>query len=65
MENTNIHEVKLKMSGFIIVIKTNLSGFVITIHSGLCEQYVKSFGLSASGFEFLFRMRPAEQVLIP
>ena len=55
-----------------IVIKTDLSGFV-TMHSGLCEQYVKSLGLLASGFDFLFRMRPSalwqqtppEPVLIP
>ena len=38
----------------IIVIKTDLSGFVVTIHSCLCEQYVQSFGLTASGFDLLF-----------
>ena len=42
----------------IIVIKTDLSGFVVTMHSGLCEQYVKSLGLTPSGFDFLFRTRP-------
>ena len=41
MENTNIHEMKLKLK--IILIETDLSGFV---------------GLSALGFDFLFRMRP-------
>ena len=34
-------------------VKTDLSGFVVTIHSGLCEQYVKSLGLTASEFDFL------------
>ena len=38
--------------------KTDLSGFVVTMHSGLCEQYVKSLGLMASGFDFPFCMRP-------
>ena len=56
------------------MIKTDLSGFVVTMHSGLCEQYVKSLGLSASGFDFLFRTLPCalwqqtppeEPVLIP
>ena len=28
------------------------------MHSGLCKQYVKSLGLSASGFDFLFRAPP-------
>ena len=37
VENTNIHKVELKMSCYIIVIKTDLSGFVITIHSGLYD----------------------------
>ena len=41
----------------IIVIRTDLSGFVVTMHSGLCEQYVKSLGLT-SGFDLLFRNRP-------
>ena len=27
------------------------------MHSGLREQYVKSLGLSATGFDFLFRTR--------
>ena len=57
----------------IIVIKTDLSGFVVPMHSGLGEQYVKSLGLTPSGFDFLFRTRPrafgqqtpAESVLIP
>ena len=40
------------------MIKSDLSGFVVPIHLGLCEQYVKSLGLSASGFDFLFRTRP-------
>ena len=40
------------------MIKTDRSGFVVTMHSGLCEQYVKSLGLSPSGFDFLFRTRP-------
>ena len=43
------------------------------MHTGLCEQYVKSLGLTPSGFDFLFRTRPhalgqqtrPEQVLIP
>ena len=42
MENANIHEVVMH------------SG----MHSGLCEQYIKYLGLSASGFDFLFRTRP-------
>ena len=62
VEITNIHRVKLKMSGF-----------VVTMQSGLCKKYVKFLGLSALGFDFLFRMRPcalwqqtsAEPVLIP
>ena len=29
----------------IIVIKTDLSGFIVPMHSGLCEQYVKSYAL--------------------
>ena len=49
----------------VIVIKTELSD--------LCEQYVKSLGLTPSGFDFLFRTRPRalgqqtppEPVLIP
>ena len=41
-----------------MVIKTDLSGFVVPMHSGLCEQYVKSLGLTPSGFDFLFRTRP-------
>ena len=41
----------------IIVIKTDLSGFVVPMHSGLCEQYVKSLGLTSLGFDFLFRTR--------
>ena len=40
------------------VIKTDLSGFVVPMHSGLWEQYVKSPGLTPSGFDFLFRTRP-------
>ena len=72
VENTNIHGAKLKMSCY-NVIKTDLSGFVVTMHSGLCEQYVKSLGLSPSVFDFLFRTRPRalwqqtppEPVLIP
>ena len=32
--------------------------FVVTMHLGLCEQYVKSFGLTPSGFDFLFHTRP-------
>ena len=31
---------------------------VAIMHSGLCEQYVKSLGLSASGFDFLLRTPP-------
>ena len=42
----------------IIVIKTDLSGFVVTMHSGLCKQYVKSLGVSASEFDFLFHTYP-------
>ena len=38
----------------IIVIKTDLSGFDATMYLGLCEQYVKSQGLTTSGFDFLF-----------
>ena len=57
----------------IAVIKTDLSGSAATIHSGLCEQYVKSFGLKPSGLDFLFRTHPRalwqqtppEPVLIP
>ena len=56
-----------------IMIKTDLSGSVVTKHSGLCEQYLKSLGLSALGFNFMFRMLPCalwqqtppEAVLIP
>ena len=56
-----------------IVIKTDLSGFVVQMHSGLCGQYVKSLGLTPSGFDFLFHTRPRafgqqtppEPVLIP
>ena len=56
-----------------IVIKTDLSGSVVPMHSGLCKEYVKSLGLLASGFDFLFRTRshalgqqtPPELVLIP
>ena len=56
-----------------MVIKTDLSGFVVTMQSGLCEQYVKCLGLSAPGFDFLFRtlppalwqQTPPETVLIP
>ena len=55
------------------MIKTDLSRFVVTMHSGLCEQYVKSLGLTLSGFGFLFRTHPhalwqqppPEPVLIP
>ena len=55
------------------MIKTYLSGVVVTVHSGLCEQYVKSLGLTASGFDFPFRtyprllwqQTPREPVLIP
>ena len=57
IEITTIHGVKLKMSS-ITVIKTNLSGFVVPMHSGLCKQYVKSLGRSASGFNFLFCTHP-------
>ena len=39
----------------IIGIKTDLSGFFVPKHLGLCEQYVKSLGLTPSGFDFLFR----------
>ena len=35
------------------------SGFVVTMQWGMSEQYVKSLGISASGFEFLFRARPS------
>ena len=53
--------------------KTDLSGILIPMHSCLCEQYVKSLGLTPSGFDFLFRTRrralgqqtPPEPVLIP
>ena len=31
-----------------------LEGFVVTMHSGLCEQYVQSLSLTASGFDLLF-----------
>ena len=27
------------------------------MHSGLCEQYVQSLGLTASGLDFMFRTR--------
>ena len=72
VENTNIHGQNWKFHG-IIVIETDLKGFVVTMRSGLCEQYVKSLGLTPSGFDFLFRTRPRalwqqtppEQVLIP
>ena len=37
----------------IIVIKIDLPGFVVTMHSGLCEEYPESPGLTASGFDFL------------
>ena len=37
-----------------IVIKADLSGFVITKHSVVCEQCVKSLGVTTSGFDFLF-----------
>ena len=55
------------------MIKTDLLGFVVPMHSGLCEQYVKSLGLTPSGFDFLFHMgpralgqqTPPETVLIP
>ena len=56
-ENTNIHEMKLK-SHVITVTRTDLSRFVVIMHSGVCEQYVKFLGLSASGFYFLFRTHP-------
>ena len=50
-----------------------MEGFVVTMHSDLCEQYVKSLGVTPSGFDFLFRTRPRalwqqtppEPVLIP
>ena len=42
----------------IIVIKTDLPGFGVPIHSGLCKQYVKSLGLTTSGFDFLCRTHP-------
>ena len=50
-----------------------LAGNYISFTSGLCEQYVKSLGLTPSGFDFLFRTRlralgqqtPPEPVLIP
>ena len=56
-----------------MVIKTDLSGVVVTMHLGLGEHYVKSLGLSASGFDLLFRTHPRalkqltlpEPVLIP
>ena len=55
-----------------IVIKTDLSGFVVTMHLGLCEQYIKSLGLTASGFGLLhthsrifLQQTPPEPVLIP
>ena len=38
----------------IIVIKTDLSGFVVTMNPGLCEQYIQSLGLTASGLDFMF-----------
>ena len=30
---------------------TDLLGFVVQMHSGLCEQYVKSLGLTPSGVD--------------
>ena len=55
------------------MIKTDLSGFVVRMHLDLCEQYVKSRGLSALRFDFLFCTRPhalgqqtpPELVLVP
>ena len=41
-----------------IVINTDLSGFVDKMHAGPCEEYVKSLGLSAWGFDFPFHTRP-------
>ena len=79
-EYTNIHTWRLlTFMGWnwkclvIIVIKTDPSGFVVPMHSGLCEQYVKSLGLTSSGFDFLLRTRhralgqqtPPEPVLNP
>ena len=48
-------------------------GLSSQLHSGLCEQYVKSLGLTPSGFDYPFRTRrralgqqtPPEPVLIP
>ena len=70
MENTDIQEVKSKMSCYN---GDYMSGIVVTMHSGLCEQYIKYLGLSASGFDFLIRTHPRalwqptppEPVLIP
>ena len=55
------------------MIKTDLPGFVVAMHSGLCEQYVKSLGITPSGFDYLFhrgpralgQQTPPEPVLIP
>ena len=52
--NINIDEMKWK-SHIIIMIKTDR--FVVTMHSGLCEQYVQSLGVAASGLDFPFRTR--------
>ena len=41
------------------MIETNLVGFVVTMQSGFSEQYVKSLGLAASGFNFLFCTHPS------
>ena len=36
-----------------MTIMTDLSGFVVTMHSGLCEQYIQSLGLTALESDFL------------
>ena len=48
------------------MIKTDLLGFVVTMHSGLCEHYVQSQGITASGSDFHCSHAPGEdQVVIP
>ena len=57
----------------IIMIKTDLLGFVVTMHSGFCEQYIKSRGLTALALRFpvctslhaSWQQIPPEPILIP
>ena len=41
------------------MIETDLLGFVVTMQLGFSEQYAKSLGLAASGFNFLFCTHPS------